>query len=264
MSHNLLHQIQAEGVSIWLDGITRAQLRSGELARLVGGLGVAGVTTNPTLFAASLDDVDAYAADLADVRARHLGSDEAARLLAAADVRTACDILLPLHEQTERVDGWVSLEVNPAFADDLDATLAEVRALTWLVDRPNLMVKVPATPAGIAAIAVATGEGYNINATLIFSPTSYREVLAAYTEGLKVARSAGLDISTIHSVASVFVSRVDVALNASSATAAHDQAHEHRFHRAHHDGRHAAQHQHRHRPHPKRHHTDEHTDEHTD
>ena len=219
MNHNLLHQIQGEGVSVWLDGVTRAQLRSGELARLVDELGVAGVTTNPTLFAASLADADAYAADVADVRARRLSPDEAARVLAAADVRTACDILLPLHEQTGRVGGWVSLEVNPAFADDLGATVAEVRALTWLVDRPNVMIKVPATPAGIAAIGVATAEGYNVNATLIFSAASYRGVLAAYTGGLEVARSAGLDLSTIHSVASLFVSRVDVALDATSAPA---------------------------------------------
>src|SRR3954471_4264266 len=123
MSHNLLHQIQGRGVSVWLDGVTRTQLRSGGLARLVRDFGVAGVTTNPTLFAASLADADAYASDVADMQVRRLSSEEAARLLVAADVRTACDIMLPVHEQTQRVDGWVSLEVNPAFAHDLEATL---------------------------------------------------------------------------------------------------------------------------------------------
>lgn len=239
MSHNLLHQVQAEGVSVWLDGITRTQLRSGELDRLVTTLGVSGVTTNPMLFAASLADADAYAVDLTDLRARQITAAEAAHLLAAEDVRTACDILLPTYERTNHVDGWVSIEVNPAFADDLAATLADVRALTWLVDRPNLMVKIPATPAGIAAIAAATADGYNVNATLIFSAQTYRDVLDAYAAGLEAARARGLDLSTIHSVASVFVSRVDAALAALAQSAttppgdghpAHDHGHTHDGH----------------------------------
>ena len=253
MSHNLLHQVQGRGVSVWLDGVSRTQLRSGELAELVRDFGVAGVTTNPTLFAASLADADAYAADLADMQTRRLGSEEAARLLAAADVRTACDTLLPVHEATHRVDGWVSLEVNPAFAYDVEATLAEVRSLSWLVDRPNLMIKIPATPAGIAAIRVATGEGYSINATLIFSAESYRAVLIAYIEGLRVARSAGLNISDIYSVASLFVSRVDVAIaSAAAATSNGPRSHQHQH------GVHAASHEHQHRDHPRHHGSTEH------
>jgi transaldolase len=130
----------------------------------------------------------------------------------------ACDILGPVHTQTSGVDGWVSFEVNPYFADDLSATVAEVRALSWLVDRSNLMVKIPATPAGITAIALATAQGFSINATLIFSAEQYSQVLDAYTRGLQSARSAGLDISKIHSVASLFVSRIDVALAGSDDT----------------------------------------------
>ena len=225
MSHNLLHQVQAEGVSVWLDGVTRGQLRSGAFAGLVRDLAVSGVTTNPTLLAMSLADAGAYASDLADLKARRVQPGEAARLLAAEDVRSACDILLPAFEHTDGADGWVSFEVDPGFADDLDATMAEVRALSWLVDRPNVMIKIPATSAGVAAIAAATAEGHNINATLIFSPERYRDVLGAYATGLERARSGGLDISSIHSVASVFVSRVDAALAALStephAPAAH-------------------------------------------
>lgn len=217
MSHDLLHQLQAGGVSVWLDGVTRAQLRSRELAGLVHDLGVSGVTTNPTLFAASLADAHEYKNDLADLAARHVTPGEAARVLAAADVRRACDILLPTHQQTSGVDGWVSLEVDPGFADDAEATLAEVRALRWLVDRPNVMIKIPATSAGVAAIKAATAEGHSINATLIFSVERYRQVLGAYAAGLERARTDGHDTSGIHSVASLFVSRVDAALAASPA-----------------------------------------------
>ena len=126
-------------------------------------------------------------------------------------------LLLPTHRQTSGLDGWVSLEVDPGFAHDADATLAEVRALRWLVDRPNVMIKIPATSAGVAAIMAATAEGHSINATLIFSVERYREVLGAYTGGLERARADGLDTSGIHSVASLFVSRVDAALAASPA-----------------------------------------------
>lgn len=217
MSHNLLHQIQGDGVSVWLDGVTRSQIHSGELAGLIMDLGVSGVTTNPTLFAASLSETSAYGRDLDDLRARRVTPGEAARVLAAQDARLACDVLLPIYERTEAFDGWVSLEVDPSFANDVEATLAEVRALSWLVDRPNLMVKIPATSAGVAAIAAATGEGHNINATLIFSVDRYRQVLGAYTAGIEHARSRGIDISRVHSVASLFVSRVDVALAAQQA-----------------------------------------------
>lgn len=217
MNQDLLHQLQDRGVSVWLDGVTRAQLRSGELAALVRDLGVSGVTTNPTLFAASLADAREYENDLADLAARHVTPAEAARVLAAADVRSACDTLLPTYQQTSGAEGWVSLEVDPGLADNAYATLAEVRALRWLVDRPNVMIKIPATTAGIAAIMAATGEGHSINATLIFSVERYREVLGAYTAGLERARADGLDTSGIHSVASLFVSRVDAALAASTA-----------------------------------------------
>jgi transaldolase len=141
------------------------------------------VTTNPTLFASWLADAREYENDLADLAARHVSPGEAARLLAAADVRGACDILLPTHQQTSGLAGWVSPEVDPGFADNAYATLADVRALRRLVDRPNVMIKIPATSAGIAAILAATAEGHSINATLIFSVERYREVLAPTARG---------------------------------------------------------------------------------
>lgn len=214
MTHNLLHQLEDEGVSVWLDGMTREQLASGELASLVARYGVAGVTTNPTLFATSLTAGPAYDDQLNGLGIRGVGAEEAARLLAAWDVRAACDVMEPYHVASGGRDGYVSLEVNPVLADDAAATMAEVRDLSWLVDRPNVMIKVPATDAGLTAIAQATAAGFNINATLIFSVDRYRAVLDAYRLGLQQALERGRDVRRIRSVASVFVSRIDAALAA--------------------------------------------------
>jgi transaldolase len=215
MPTSLLHQIRDRGVSPWLDGVTRDELRSGTFRGLVDDLGVSGVTTNPTLFAKSLAGaVSAYAGSFRDLAARGADPEEAARLLAAEDARAACDALAPVHRESGGYDGWVSLEVDPRFADDVEATLAEVRALAWLVDRPNLMIKIPATASGVSAIESATAEGYNINATLIFSVERYLEVLDAYALGLERALEAGVGIANVRSVASLFVSRVDAALAA--------------------------------------------------
>ena len=215
MPTSLLRQIRDEGVSPWLDGVTRDELRSGAFRALIDDLGVSGVTTNPTLFAKSLAGAaSAYAGSIHDLAARGVGPEEAARLLAAEDAREACDVLAAVHQESDGYDGWVSLEVDPRFADDAEATLAEVRALTWLVDRPNLMIKIPATSAGVSAMTAATAEGHNINATLIFSVERYLEVLAAYALGLERVLEAGRGIADIRSVASLFVSRVDAALAA--------------------------------------------------
>lgn len=200
---DLLRHLQAEGVSVWLDGITRAQLQSGELASLVRKLGVSGVTTNPTLLGAALAVESAYASSLGDLEAKHVAPSEAARLLAAEDVRAACDVLSPTFERTEGIEGWVSLDLDPGYADDFDGTMAEVRSLSWLVDRPNLMIKIPATTAGVTAVAAATAEGYHTNATLVFSLERYADVLRAYSEGLQRAKSRGLDITAVHSVVSM-------------------------------------------------------------
>jgi transaldolase len=215
MPTSLLRQIRDQGVSPWLDGVTRDELRSGAFRGLVDDLGVSGVTTNPTLFAKSLAGAEsayAYAGSFRDLAARGAGPEEAARLLAAEDARAACDVLAPVHRESGGYDGWVSLEVDPRFADDVEATLAEVRALAWLVDRPNLMIKIPATASGVSAIEAATAEGHNINATLIFSVERYLEVLGAYALGLERALEAGVRIANVRSVASMFVSRVDAAL----------------------------------------------------
>jgi transaldolase len=222
MSQDLLGQLRGAGVSVRLNGVTRARLRLGELAGLVRDLGVSGVITNPSLFAASLADAHEPQTGLparatrrirAGKACRHVKAGEAARVLAAADLREACDNLLPTHQRTSGVQGWVSLEVDPDFAKDANATLAEVRALSELVDRPNLMIKIPATSVGVTAIAAITAAGRSINATLILSVKHYREVLGAYTAGLDRTRAEwlerdpaeGLDISGIHSVASLFV-----------------------------------------------------------
>ena len=215
MPANLLRRLRDLGVSPWLDGVTREELRSGTLRSLIDELGVSGVTTNPSLFAKSLaGEASAYDVSFRDLASRGIGAEEAARLLAAEDARYACDVLTAVHQRSDGRDGWVSLEVDPRLADDAEATLADVHALAWLVDRPNLMVKIPATSAGVSAVADATAEGYNINATLIFSVDRYLEVLDAYAHGLQRASATGVKITDIHSVASLFVSRVDAALAA--------------------------------------------------
>lgn len=213
MTPNLLRQIRDDGVSPWLDGATRDQVRTGMLKALVEEFGVSGVTTDPTVFAKCLCSGSAtYDDGLRDLAALGVDADEAARLLAAQDAREMCDVLGRVHEVSGGSDGWVSVDIDPRFANDVGATLADVRAIAWLVDRPNLMVKIPATLAGMSAIAAATAEGYNIDATLIFSVVRYRDVLDAYALGLERAQEGGIDISTIHSVASMSTSRVDTAL----------------------------------------------------
>jgi transaldolase len=209
-----LRALSDAGVAIWLDDLSRQRLRSGNLANLVRDSGVVGVTTNPTIFAKALSDADDYAEQLHDLRLRGISVEESVRLLTAADVRDACDLLRPVYDATDGVDGRVSIEVDPRLAYEKDKTVAEARALWWLVDRPNLLIKIPATEAGIPAIAQALAEGISVNVTLIFSLERYRAVMNAYVEGLERARAAGLDVSKIASVASFFVSRVDTEADA--------------------------------------------------
>jgi transaldolase len=202
------------GVSIWLDDLSRDRLTSGSLADLVARDHVAGVTTNPTIFARAIAERGAYEAQLRDLAARGVGVGEALRALTTFDVRWACDVLRPVYDATGGVDGRVSIEVDPRLAHDTGATIAEARALWWAVDRPNLFIKIPAARQGLPAIAACLAEAISINVTLIFSLARYDRVMDAFLDGMEQARSAGHDLSAIASVASFFVSRVDTEVDA--------------------------------------------------
>ncbi|MGW0911217.1 transaldolase [Streptomyces sp. NPDC002784] len=204
-----LKRLSDEGVSIWLDDLSRKRIASGNLAELVATKHVVGVTTNPSIFQAAIGSGDGYEEQLADLAVRGVTVDEAVRMMTTADVRAAADVLRPVYDRTGGRDGWVSIEVDPRFAHDTAATVAEARQLAWLVDRPNVMIKIPATRAGLPAITAALAQGISVNVTLIFSLERYREVMDAYLLGLEKAAERGLDLSAIHSVASFFVSRVD-------------------------------------------------------
>ena len=204
-----LKRLSDEGVSIWLDDLSRKRIESGNLAELVENSNVVGVTTNPSIFQAAIGSGEGYEEQLADLAARGVTVEEAVRMMTTADVRAAADILRPVYDATGGRDGRVSIEVDPRLAHHTRATIAEAKQLAWLVDRPNVMIKIPATKAGLPAITEVIGLGISVNVTLIFSLERYREVMDAYLAGLEKAAATGLDLSTIHSVASFFVSRVD-------------------------------------------------------
>ncbi|WP_053847800.1 transaldolase [Streptomyces sp. NRRL B-24085] len=204
-----LKRLTDEGVSIWLDDLSRGRIESGNLAGLVATKHVVGVTTNPSIFQAAIGSGAGYEEQLGDLAARGVTVDEAVRMMTTADVRAAADVLRPVYDSTGGRDGRVSIEVDPRLAHDTRATIAEAKQLAWLVDRPNVMIKIPATRAGLPAITEVIGLGISVNVTLIFSLERYREVMDAYLAGLEKAAAKGLDLSTIHSVASFFVSRVD-------------------------------------------------------
>ena len=206
-------ELRAAGVSIWLDDLSRARIRSGDLDHLIADSGVVGITTNPTIFATAFADGESYGEQAASLRAAGASRVDTALTLMTDDVRAACDTFRPVFEGTDGTDGRVSIEVSPVVAHDPDATLAECRRLRDLVDRPNLFVKIPATRAGVTAIEDAIAEGISVNVTLIFGIPRYRQVIAAYAAGLERALAAGLELGTIHSVASFFVSRVDVEVD---------------------------------------------------
>src|SRR3984957_8214122 len=208
-----LSALSNAGVSIWLDDLSRDRLVTGTLADLAKRDHVVGVTTNPTIFAHAITGSDAYQQQLDDLAARGADVGEALRALTAFDVRWACDVLRPVWEATDGVDGRVSIEVDPRLAHDTRTTIAEARALWWLVDRPNLFIKIPAARPGLPAIAACLAEGISINITLIFSLARYDAVMDAFLDGMERARQAGLDLSVIGSVASFFVSRVDTEVD---------------------------------------------------
>ncbi|MCX3063801.1 transaldolase [Streptomyces beihaiensis] len=204
-----LTSLSGEGVSIWLDDLSRTRIESGNLAELIETSHVVGVTTNPSIFQAAIGTGEGYEDQLADLAVRGVTVDEAVRMMTTADVRAAADILRPVYDTTGGRDGRVSIEVDPRLAHHTEATVAEAKQLAWLVDRPNVMIKIPATLAGLPAITEVIGLGISVNVTLIFSLDRYKAVMDAYLAGLEKAHERGIDLATIHSVASFFVSRVD-------------------------------------------------------
>ncbi|MER7664434.1 MULTISPECIES: transaldolase [unclassified Streptomyces] len=208
-----LKRLSDEGVAIWLDDLSRKRITSGNLAELIDQQHVVGVTTNPSIFQKAISQGDGYDQQLADLAARKVTVEEALRMITTADVRDAADILRPVYDATQGQDGRVSIEVDPRLAHSTRATVAEAKQLAWLVDRPNTLIKIPATKAGLPAITETIGRGISVNVTLIFSLERYREVMDAYISGLEQAKERGLDLSKIHSVASFFVSRVDAEID---------------------------------------------------
>jgi transaldolase len=206
---DVLEELTKAGVSVWLDDISRERLRTGNLESLIKDFHVRGVTSNPTIFASALAKGDAYDEQTKDLALRGVTVEEAARMITSYDIRWAADVLRPVYDQTDGLDGRVSLEVDPRLARDTAKTVAEAKQLWWLVDRPNMYIKIPATAEGVPAITATLAQGISVNVTLIFSLERYGEVIDAYMAGLEQAEANGHDISTIASVASFFVSRVD-------------------------------------------------------
>jgi transaldolase len=206
-------ELSAVGVSIWLDDLSRERINSGSLQKLIDERNVVGVTTNPTIFAAALAKGEAYDAQVTELAAKGTSVTDAVFEITTDDVAAASDIFRPVYDSTAGFDGRVSIEVEPGLAHDAEGTAAEAKRLWAKVDRPNAMIKIPATIEGLDAIAETIGAGISVNVTLIFSLERHRQVINAYLTGLETAKAAGIDISTIHSVASFFVSRVDTEIN---------------------------------------------------
>jgi transaldolase len=210
---DVLAELSAAGVAVWLDDLSRERLRTGNLADLIKNKHVVGVTTNPTIFASALEHGDAYDEQTRDLALREVALEEAVRAITTADVRSGCDVMRPAYDKSGGQDGRVSIEVDPRLAHDTAKTVAEAKALWWLVDRPNLFIKIPATEEGLPAITETLAAGISVNVTLIFSLDRYDAVMDAFMTGLEQAKQNGHDISSIASVASFFVSRVDTEVD---------------------------------------------------
>lgn len=208
-----LAALSEAGVSVWLDDLSRERLQTGNLQELIDTKSIVGVTTNPSIFQAALSAGDAYDDQIRELAERGADVDATIRTVTTDDVRNACDLFAKIYEQSGGVDGRVSIEVDPRLAHDTDKTILQAIELWKIVDRPNLLIKIPATEAGIPAIASVLAEGISVNVTLIFSVERYRLVMDAYLQGLEKAKEAGHDLARIHSVASFFVSRVDTEID---------------------------------------------------
>ncbi len=210
---NPLQILSQAGVAIWLDDLSRQRLTSGNLAHLMREYHVVGITSNPTIFASAMAHSEDYAEQIRELAERGASVDEAVREITVADVQQACDLFSGTWETTRGVDGRVSLEVDPRLAHDTEATTAQALELWKIVDRPNLMVKIPATPEGLPAISRSLAAGVSINVTLTFSVPRYRQVINAFLDGVEEARANGHDLTRLGSVASFFVSRVDTEVD---------------------------------------------------
>ncbi|OBG98870.1 transaldolase [Mycobacterium sp. E3251] len=208
-----LAALSKAGVSVWLDDLSRNLLQSGKLRQLIDTRSVVGVTTNPSTFERALTHGRAYDGQIAELTGRGTDIDTAVRTAITDDVRAACDVLRPQWETSDGIDGRVSIEVDPSLANDTDATVTQAVELAKVVDRPNVFIKIPATTAGLPAITAALANGVSVNVTLIFSVQRLRAVMNAYLAGVEAASQAGIDVSQIHSVASLFVSRVDTEVD---------------------------------------------------
>jgi transaldolase len=208
-----LASLSAAGVSVWLDDLSRDRLRTGNLQELIDTMCVVGVTTNPTIFQLALSQGHHYDDQIIELAERGADVDAAIRTVTTDDVREGCDVLRPQWEASDGVDGRVSIEVDPRLAHDTDKTILQAIELWKIVDRPNLLIKIPATQAGLPAITSTLAEGISVNVTLIFSVKRHRAVMDAYLAGIEAAKQAGHEVSKIHSVASFFVSRVDTEID---------------------------------------------------
>jgi transaldolase len=204
-----LKQLSDAGVSIWLDDLSRERIKTGNLQQLISESSVVGVTTNPTIFASALSKGEQYDDQMRELAAVDSSVGDAIKALTTDDVRNACDLFADVYTATGGYDGRVSIEVEPGLALDTEGTTAEAADLFKIVDRPNVLIKIPATKAGLPAITSSIAEGISVNVTLIFALERYRGVIDAYFSGLEQAAANGHDLSGIHSVASFFVSRVD-------------------------------------------------------
>jgi transaldolase len=219
-----LAALAAAGVSVWLDDLSRERLQTGNLQELIDTKSVVGVTTNPSIFQAALSKGNAYDAQVKELADRGADVDATIRTVTTDDVRNACDVLAKQYELSDGVDGRVSIEVDPRLAHDTDKTILQAIELWKIVDRPNLLIKIPATLAGLPAITSVIAEGISVNVTLIFSVERHRAVMDAYLAGLEAAKEAGHDLSRIHSVASFFVSRVDTEIDSRLEKIGNDSA----------------------------------------
>jgi transaldolase len=208
-----LRELTHAGVAIWLDDLSRERLTGGSLERMVRDRFVKGVTSNPTIFAKALSDADDYAAQVAELAGAGATTDQAVRTMTTDDVRDACDVLRPVYDRTDGVDGRVSIEVDPRLARKTAETIDEAKELWRIVDRDNLFVKIPATVEGLPAITATLAAGISVNVTLIFSIERYRAVIDAFMAGIEQARDHGHDLRRLASVASFFVSRVDTEVD---------------------------------------------------
>ena len=209
-----LEALSAAGVSVWLDDLSRDRLTSGNLVELRDTRSIVGVTTNPSIFQAALSKGTAYDAQIAELAERGADVDATIRTVTTDDVRNACDVFAAIYKRSGGVDGRVSIEVDPRLAHDTDKTILQAIELWKIVDRPNVLIKIPATEQGLPAITAVIAEGISVNVTLIFSVERHKLVMTAYLKGLEKAKEAGHDLSKIHSVASFFVSRVDSEIDA--------------------------------------------------